>query len=103
MDHDPSPSQDRSVVVEVDNSTNNALEEKQLQFVTVEYSPINSGDSLGMHTATLSEYNQQSEVSDSSSVLEPVEISFDFEVMSIIFKFFSFDNILSLLLLPIAY
>ena len=79
VDHDSSPSQDRSVV-EVDNSTNDALGKKQFQFVTVEYSAISTGDSLGVHTATLSEYNQQSDVSDSSSVFESMQISFDFEV-----------------------
>eukprot|EP01036_Dinobryon_divergens_P028885 gene28885-37898_t len=71
-----SPSQVQSAV-DVDSS-NNIVVKKQLQFVTVEYSRSNGGDYLELHTATLSEYNQQPDVKD-SSVFEPVEISFDFE------------------------
>ena len=80
MDNDndkDSPSQVQSAV-DVDSS-NNIVVKKQLQFVTVEYSRSNGGDYLELHTATLSEYNQQPDVKD-SSVFEPVEISFDFEV-----------------------
>lgn len=81
MDNDnDSPSQVQSAV-DVD-SNNNIVVKKQLQFVTVEYSHSNGGDYLELHTATLSEYNQQPDVND-SSVFEPVEISFDFEVTNI--------------------
>ena len=74
-----SPSQEPTVAS--DNSmTVLKVEKKPLRFVTVECTPISGSDSLMMHTATLSEYNQQSNNASDRGVFEPIEISFNVEV-----------------------